>query len=99
VGDTVKAVLALTGNDKTIGEVFNIGGKGEISILELAKSIIKQTNSKSDITFTEYEDAYATGFEEMARRVPDISKLSSFTGWEPKLGLDRIIDDVAKSYH
>jgi UDP-glucose 4-epimerase len=99
VGDTVKAVLALTGNDKTIGEVFNIGGKGEISIIELAKSIIKQTNSKSDITFTEYEDAYATGFEEMARRVPDISKLSSFTGWEPKLGLDRIIDDVAKSYH
>ena len=99
VGDTVKAVLALTGNDKTIGEVFNIGGKGEISILELAKSIIKQINSKSDITFTEYEDAYATGFEEMARRVPDISKLSSFTGWEPKLGLDRIIDDVAKSYH
>ena len=49
------------------------------------------------ITFTEYEDAYATGFEEMVRRVPDISKLSNFTGWEPKLGLDRIIDDVSKS--
>jgi UDP-glucose 4-epimerase len=51
------------------------------------------------ITFTEYEDAYATGFEEMVRRVPDISKLSSFTGWEPKLGLARIIDDVVKSYN
>jgi UDP-glucose 4-epimerase len=98
VGDTVKAVLSLAGNDKTIGEVFNIGGKGEISILELAKLIIKQTNSKSDITFTNYEDAYAAGFEEMARRVPDISKLTSFTGWEPKLGLTNIIEDVSKSY-
>ena len=98
VSDSVKAILALSKSDKTVGEVFNIGGRGEISILELAKLIIKHTNSKSLITFTEYEDAYATGFEEMARRVPDISKLSDYTGWEPKLSLDRIIDDVAKSY-
>ena len=98
VGDSVKAILALAVNDKTIGEVFNIGGEGEISILELAKLIIKQTNSKSKITFTDYEDAYAAGFEEMARRVPDISKLTNFTGWEPKLGLNAIIDDVSKSY-
>ena len=98
VSDSVKAILALSKSDKTIGEVFNIGGRGEISILELAKLIIEHTNSKSLITFTEYEDAYATGFEEMARRVPDISKLSDYTGWEPKLSLDRIIDDVAKSY-
>jgi UDP-glucose 4-epimerase len=99
ISDSVKAILALSINDKTIGEVFNIGGKGEISILELAKLIIKQTNSTSEITFTNYEDAYAIGFEEMARRVPDISKLTKFTGWEPKLGLDTIIDDVSKSYH
>jgi UDP-glucose 4-epimerase len=99
VSDSVKAILALSGSDKTIGEVFNIGGKGEISILELAKLIIKQTKSKSEITFTDYEDAYAAGFEEMARRVPDISKLTKFTGWEPKLSLDTIIDDVSKSYH
>jgi UDP-glucose 4-epimerase len=99
VSDSVKAVLALAGNDKTIGEVFNIGGKGEISILELAKLIIKQTNSESDITFTDYEDAYAAGFEEMARRVPDISKLANFTGWEPKLGIEAVIEDVSKSYH
>ena len=98
VGDSVKAILALAVNDKTIGEVFNIGGEGEISILELAKLIIKQTNSKSKVTFTDYEDAYAVGFEEMARRVPDISKLTNFTGWEPKLGLNAIIDDVSKSY-
>ena len=98
VGDTVKAVLALAGNDKTIGEVFNIGGKGEISILELAKMIIDQTKSKSEITFTDYEDAYSAGFEDMVRRVPDISKLANFTGWEPKLGLETIIEDVSKSY-
>jgi UDP-glucose 4-epimerase len=99
VNDSVNAVLALSANDKTIGEVFNVGGKGEISILNLAKFIINQTNSKSEITFTDYEDAYATGFEEMARRVPNISKLKNFTGWEPKLGLDTIINDVSKSYH
>ena len=98
VNDSVKAILALATNDKTIGEVFNIGGRGEISILDLAKLIIKQTNSKSEITFTDYEDAYATGFEEMARRVPDISKLTKFTGWEPKIDLEKIIDDVSKSY-
>ena len=90
--------MALSINDKTIGEVFNIGGKGEISILELAKLILKQTNSKSEITFTDYEDAYAAGFEDMVRRVPDISKLINFTSWEPKLGLTSIIEDVSKSY-
>ena len=98
VSDSVKAILALSINDKAIGEVFNIGGRGEISILDLAKLIIKQTNSKSIITFTKYENAYATGFEEMTRRVPDISKLSYFTGWEPTIGLDRIIEDVSRSY-
>ena len=99
VSDSVKAILAISINDKTIGEVFNIGGEGEISILELAKLIIKQTDSKSKITFTNYEEAYAAGFEEMARRVPDISKLTKFTGWHPKLSLETIIDDVSKSYH
>jgi UDP-glucose 4-epimerase len=98
VSDSVKAILALAANDKTIGEVFNIGGKGEISILELAKMIIEQTKSKSEITFTDYEDAYSAGFEDMVRRVPDISKLANFIGWEPKLGLETIIQDVSKSY-
>ena len=98
VNDSVKAILAIATNDKTVGEVFNIGGRGEISILDLAKLIIKQTDSKSEITFTDYEDAYATGFEEMARRVPDISKLTKFTGWEPKIDLEKIIGDVSKSY-
>jgi UDP-glucose 4-epimerase len=98
VSDTKEAVLALAANDESIGQVFNIGGKGEISIFELAKMIINQTESKSEITFTNYEDAYAVGFEDMERRVPDISKLINFTGWEPKLGLEKIIEDVYKSY-
>jgi len=97
VSDSVKAILALSINDKTIGEVFNLGGKGEISILELAKLILKQTNSKSEITFTDYEDAYAIGFEEMARRVPDITKIKLHTGWDPTISLNTIIEDVAKS--
>ena len=95
IEDTVKAVLLLAQTNKSIGEVFNIGGEGEITILDLAKMIIKLTNSESEITFTEYEDAYAIGFEDMARRVPDISKIRLFTGWEPKIDLKRIIKDVA----
>lgn len=97
--DSVKATLALSANDATIGEVFNIGGEDEISILELAKTIIKQTNSRSKITFTEYKDAYAIGFEEMSRRVPDITKITKFTGWKPKLNLVNIIEDVSNNYH
>ena len=99
INDSVKAILAIATIDKTIGEVFNLGGRGEISILELAELIIEQTNSNSVITFTDYEDAYGTGFEEMARRVPDISKLTKFTRWEPEMDLRKIINDVSKSYH
>jgi UDP-glucose 4-epimerase len=96
VKDTVEALL-LTRSDKSVGEVFNIGGKGEISILNLAKLVISRLNSKSKIIFTNYEDAYSTGFEEMMRRVPDIKKINIFTGWEPIIPIETIIDDVAHS--
>jgi UDP-glucose 4-epimerase len=95
IEDTVKAVLLLASNNESIGEVFNIGGKGEITILDLAKMVINLTNSKSEITFVNYKDAYAVGFEDMARRVPDISKIKLLTGWEPKIDLKRVIIDVA----
>jgi len=98
VSDSVRGILALANTDKTIGEVFNLGGQGEISILELAKLIIEKTSSESEIIFTDYEDAYAAGFEDMARRVPDISKILEFTGWEPKLDLNTIIEDVSRDY-
>jgi len=95
VKDTIEAILLLSRTNKSIGEVFNIGGKGEITILDLAKIIIKQTNSNSKITFADYKDAYAIGFEDMTRRVPDVSKIKLFTGWEPEIDLKTIISDVA----
>ena len=95
VEDTIKAILLLAATDKSIGEVFNVGGTGEITILDLAKLIIERTKSKSVITFTDYKEAYAMGFEDMARRVPDISKIKHFTGWEPKIDLETIITNVA----
>ena len=98
VTDAVKAIITLALNDKTIGEVFNVGGKGEITILELAQLIIDQTNSKSAITFTDYQNAYVIGYEDIARRVPDVSKIKEFIGWESIIDLKTIINDIAKSY-
>jgi UDP-glucose 4-epimerase len=98
VVDSVRAIISLASDKKMIGEVFNIGGLGEISILNLAKLIIERTGSKSDIVFISYDDAYAVGYEDMARRVPDINKLTRFTGWVPKLDIKTIIDDTIKSY-
>jgi UDP-glucose 4-epimerase len=97
VYDATKATTLLALNDQSIGEVFNIGGVGEISILSLANEVIKQLNSNSKITFTRYEDAYKVGYEDMQRRVPDISKINSFNGWKPNLNLNSIITDVANS--
>jgi UDP-glucose 4-epimerase len=96
VSDSVRAVITLACSSSAIGEVFNVGGKGEISILDLAKLIVERTNSKSEIIFTEYENAYSVGFEDIERRVPDISKIKKLTGWEPKINLQTIIDDVIK---
>jgi len=99
VKDTVEAVLLLALNDKAIGEVYNVGGEGEISISELARLIKKIASSDSKIIHTKYEDAYAIGFEDMARRVPDISKVRNLTGWTPKIDLQNIIQDTIKSYN
>ena len=95
--DAVNAILLLAIEDKTIGEVFNIGGVGELSILDLAKKIISQTKSKSSIIYINYEDAYKIGYEDMARRVPDISKIQNFIKWQPKFDLTTIINDIVKS--
>ena len=97
VTDAVRAILTLASTESAIGEVFNIGGKGEISIMELAKLIISRVNSQSKISFTDYESAYSLGFEDMLKRVPDITKIKLFIGWEPLIPLEAIIDDVAKN--
>jgi UDP-glucose 4-epimerase len=83
--------------DSTTGDVFNVGGIGETTVKELAEKIIKQTNSTSTITYTKYEDAYPAGFEDMQRRVPDITKIKNTINWTPANTLDSIIDDVASS--
>lgn len=98
VKEATQALLMLTSSDNTIGEVYNIGGKDEISILELAKLIIRETNSKSSVRFVPYSEAYSTGFEETIKRIPDLSKIKSTIGWEPKFNITQIIKDVISSF-
>ena len=95
VQDAIEALLALVATDTTINEVYNVGGTGEITIKQLAETIIKQTNSKSTIEYIPYEKAYAPGFEDMQRRVPDISKIKDAIKWQPQRDLSQIISDVA----
>ena len=98
IEDAVRAVLTLTDADSTIGDYFNLGGTGETTIKELAEKIIARTNSQSIITYIPYTDAYPAGFEDMQRRVPDITKISKTIGWKPIHTLDSIIDSVAESF-
>ena len=98
VEDAVRAVLSLLDSDTTIGEYFNVGGVGEVTVKELAEKIILRTNSQSKIKNISYSDAYPAGFEDMQRRVPDITKIQSSIGWSPSHTLDSIIDSVAKSF-
>jgi UDP-glucose 4-epimerase len=95
VEDVVKAVLLVTSDDSTIGEVFNVGGIGETTIKQLAEKIIERTKSTSTISYTSYAEAYPPGYEDMQRRVPDTTKLRTHLKWQPAHTLDSIIDDVA----
>jgi UDP-glucose 4-epimerase len=95
VDDAVRALLLVMDSDKAVGNVFNIGNNQQISILELAKKVIKITRSKSEIVKLPYSEAYPEGFEDMQRRVPDISKIKNTLGWTPQVGLDQIIEDIA----
>jgi UDP-glucose 4-epimerase len=97
VQDAVRAVINLSETDSTIGEYFNVGGIGETTINELAAKIIERTKSRSIVAFVPYSDSYPAGFEDMQRRVPDISKIKKAIGWEPQHSLDSIIDSVAAS--
>jgi UDP-glucose 4-epimerase len=95
VQDAIEALLQLVATNKTINEVYNVGGNGEVTIKQLAQAIIKQTNSNSTIEYIPYEMAYAPGFEDMQRRVPDISKIKDSLNWSPQRDLTQIISDVA----
>jgi UDP-glucose 4-epimerase len=95
VADAVTAVLMVIDSDLTLGEVFNIGNDEEITIEALAHEVIDLTRSSSQIEKVLYEKAYAVGFEDLQRRIPDISKIKKVLGWTPKRSLDVIIKDIA----
>jgi UDP-glucose 4-epimerase len=97
VGDVVRAVVALINEPRAVGQVFNIGNGSEISIGELAVRIKAMTNSASPIVKIPYDQAYEAGFEDMPRRVPDISKIRALIGYEPTVELDEILTRVIAS--
>ena len=94
VSDVVDAILKVDGCIGAIGKPINIGVNQEISIVELAKKIIERTGSKSAIKYQSYEEAYAQGFEDMERRVPDNTLLKQLTSWSPLKNIENIIDDL-----
>ena len=98
VGDVVDGLIRLMNEPKAVGQVFNIGNGEEISMRALAEKIKAMTASGSDIVTIPYDQAYEAGFEDMPRRVPDISKIRGLVGYEPKVQLDetltRVIDYI-----
>lgn len=98
VEDVVDGMIKLMEEKKAEGQVFNIGSTEEITISELAHKIKKMIGSKSKIEFIKYEDAYEEGFEDMQRRVPDLTKIKNMVGYEVKHNLDKILDRVIKYY-
>jgi UDP-glucose 4-epimerase len=94
VGDVVSGLIALALEPRAVGQVFNIGNPEEISILDLARKVKAATGSQSPIKLIPYDQAYEAGFEDMPRRVPDISKIEKYVGYKPTLGLDDILRKV-----
>jgi UDP-glucose 4-epimerase len=88
VSDVVRWLLLLIENDAAVGEVINVGNPVELSILDLARKVIEITGAGVDIDFIPYSKAYEAGFEDMQRRVPDISKITALTGYTPRIGID-----------
>jgi len=95
VYDVIDAVVAIAFDKSTIGRVVNIGNDFEISINDLAKRIVSETSSKSEIVYVPYKEAYGDGFEDMERRVPDINLINQLVGWRPKRDLSTMIADIS----
>ena len=98
VGDVVRAMVALIDEPRAVGQVFNIGNGREITIGDLAEKVRTLTGSRSTIVRIPYDQAYESGFEDMPRRVPDISKVSALVGYRPTVELDEILTRVIASY-
>jgi UDP-glucose 4-epimerase len=92
--DTVDALVALLDHPGAVGEVFNVGNQQEVTMNELARLVIEAAGSSSRVVHVPYEQAYEDGFEDMKRRVPDISRIVGLTGWEPTRELEQVIEDV-----
>ena len=94
VGDVVSALLALVYEPRSVGEVFNIGNGAEVSIRDLADKVIGMTGSSSPIRYVPHHEVFGHNFEDMSRRVPDISKIQHLVGYKPKVHLDEILEHV-----
>lgn len=95
VKDVIDAVIALAFAENSVGKVINIGNDFEISINDLAKKIISETGSASEIIYVPYTEAYGQGFEDMERRVPNIDLINQLVGWNPQRNLSTIISDIS----
>lgn len=98
VGDVVGALIKLMDRSDSVGQVYNIGSNEEISIFQLAEKVKELTNSDSEIVFVPYDEAYEEGFEDMPRRVPDITKINQLVGFRPEMTLEGILQSVI-SFH
>jgi UDP-glucose 4-epimerase len=94
VSDAVGALMQLIEHPQAVGEVYNIGSDTEVTITELAEQIKQLTGSSSRIVYVPYDEAYEEGFEDMMRRVPDITKIRNLTGYEPKINFNQILESV-----
>ena len=95
VSDVVGQLVALAGEPRAVGEVFNVGNdREEVTVLDLARRVKARAGSKSEVVLVPYDQAYEEGFEDMQRRVPDLGKIRALTGYEPKVHLDEILDQV-----
>jgi UDP-glucose 4-epimerase len=95
VYDVIDAVIATAFSESTIGKVINIGNDFEISINGLANLIIAETGSTSKIVYVPYGVAYGDGFEDMERRVPNLTLINQLVGWKPQRNLNTIIRDIS----
>ncbi len=96
VADVVRAIIGLAEHPDAVGQVFNIGSTREITIRGLAELVKKELDSDSEIVFIPYEKAYGPGFEDMKRRVPDISKIQNLLGWHPEIPLEQTVHRIAQ---
>ena len=94
VKDVVNALLRLVDDPRAVGQVFNVGSQEEVTIEELARRVIQITSSRSKIVYVPYAEAYEEGYEDMPRRVPDITKIRTLIGFEPTMNLDQVIHSV-----